>query len=362
LRKCWKCGKTGHYKKDCKSKKVEKPKGSDSTSSTEAKTSSEEGGDVYLEYTSTHVDHDVWLIDSGVSYHMTPHREWFYEYEKYDGGDVFLGDDSTTKTLGRGRVKLLLKDGRIRTLPRVLHMPKLSRSLISISKMDDAGVDTVFGKNTCKMVRGGMMLMRGVQCGTLYKLLGSTYTNGCNSYVVFEKTNKEYKTNIVPEKKTMLWHKILGHIGEQGLQILYGKGMVEGMSNCTMDFDFCEHCIYGKQNRVRFPSGATRPKGILELIHSDVFGPVPVPSLGKSMYYVSFIVDFSRNTWIYFLRKKYEVFDKFKEFKALVENQIEKKIKVLRIDNGGEFCGNEFEEFGKKCGIARQKTTPYTPL
>jgi hypothetical protein len=86
-----------------------------------------------------------------------------------------------------------------------------------------------------------------------------------------------------------------------------------------------------------------------------VFGPVPVPSLGKSMYYVSFINDFSRNTWIYFLRKKSEVFDKFKEFKALVENQTEKKIKVLRTDNGngGEFC--------KKCGIARQKTTPYTP-
>jgi hypothetical protein len=69
-----------------------------------------------------------------------------------------------------------------------------------------------------------------------------------------------------------------------------------------------------------------------------VFGPVPVPSLGKSVYYASFIDDFSRNTWIYFLRKKSEVFDKFKEFKALVENQIEKKIKVLRTDNGGELC------------------------
>jgi hypothetical protein len=136
LRKCWKCGKTGHYKKDCKSKKVEKPKGSDSTSSTEEKTSTKEGGDVYLESTSTHADHDVWLIDSGASYHMTPHREWFSEYEKYDGGDVFLGDDSTLKILGRGRVKLLLKDGRIRTLPRVLHIPKLARSLISVSKME----------------------------------------------------------------------------------------------------------------------------------------------------------------------------------------------------------------------------------
>jgi hypothetical protein len=106
------------------------------------------------------------------------------------------------------------------------------------------------------------------------------------------------------KKKTMMWHQRLWHIGEKGLRTLHGKGMVEGMSNCTLHFDLCEHCIYVKQNRVRFPSGATRARGILELIHSDVFGLVPVPSLGKSLYYVSFIDDFSRNTWIYFLRKK----------------------------------------------------------
>jgi transposase InsO family protein len=92
-----------------------------------------------------------------------------------------------------------------------------------------------------------------------------------------------------------------------------------------------------------------------------VFRPVSVPSLRKFVYYVSFIDDFSRNTWIYFLRKKSKVFDMFKEFKDLVENQIEKIIKVSRTDNGGEFCANEFEEFCKKCGIERKKITSYTP-
>ena len=110
------------------------------------------------------------------------------------------------------------------------------------------------------------------------------------------------------------------------------------MSNFSLDFDFCEHCLYGKQNQVRFPSGATRAEIFLQLVHSDVFGPVSDPSLGKYMYYVSFIDEFSRKTWIYFLRKKSEVFDEFK---------------VLRKNNGKEFCGNEFEEFCKKCGIAR---------
>jgi hypothetical protein len=168
-----------------------------------------------------------------------------YEYEKYDGGDVFLGDDSTARIMGRGRVKLLLKDGRIRILLGVFHIPKLAKSLIFVSKLDDVGVDIVFGKGTCKMVRGAMVLMWGVQCGTLYKLLGRTYTNGYNSYVAPEQTNKQDKANIVPGKKTMLWHQRLGHIGEKGLQTLHGKGMVEGMSNFTLDFDFCEHCIYG---------------------------------------------------------------------------------------------------------------------
>ena len=100
---------------------------------------------------------------------------------------------------------------------------------------------------------------------------------------------------------------------------------------------------------------------ILDLVHNDVFGPVSIPSLCNFVYYVSFIDDFSRNTWTYFLKKKYEFVDKFKEFKALVENHTEKKIKVLRIDNGGEFCNKEFKYLCKKCGIPRRKTIPYTP-
>eukprot|EP00253_Pinus_taeda_P021243 PITA_21243 len=185
----WKCGKEGHFKRDCKSKAPDKGNESTDAPSAEAKTTSDEGGDVYLASSSTHVDHEACLIDSSASFHFTSHREWFCEYEKYDGDDVFLGNDRKAKIIGCGKV----------------------------------------------------------------------------------------------------------------------------------------------------------------------------PSLGKSVYYVSFIDHLSRNTWIYFLKKKSEALDRFKEFKALVENKIEKKIKVLRIDNGGEFCSKEFEEFYKKRGTARQKTTPYTP-
>jgi len=74
---------------------------------------------------------------------------------------------------------------------------------------------------------------------------------------------------VVYSEKIMLWHQRLGNIREKGLQILHGNGMVEVMSNFSLDFDFYEHCLYGKQNRVSFPSGSKRVKGILELLHSD---------------------------------------------------------------------------------------------
>jgi hypothetical protein len=298
---------------------------------------------VYLASSSTHVDHESWLVDSSASFHMTPHREWFCEYERYDGGNVFLGNDSTTRIIGRGRVKLRLIDRRIRTLLGVLHISSLDRNLIYVRKMDNAGVKIIFEKETCRMVQGAMVLLRGVRSGTLYKMQGSTISDGCNSSIVPNIGVEEEKTPIISGEKVMLWHQRLRHIREKGLRLLHGKGMVEGMSKFSLDFDFYEHCLYGKQNQVRFPSGVVRAERILQLVHSDVFGPVSVPSLGKYVYYVSFIDDFSRKTWIYFLRKKYEVFDRFKEFKALVENQTEKIIKVLRIDNGREFCRNEFE-------------------
>ena len=92
---CWNCDKLGHVKRDYKVKKPDKGKSPDVAPSTDMKTSSDEVGDVYLASSSTHSCHDAWLIDSGACFHMTPHREWFCEYESYDGGDVLLGDDSS---------------------------------------------------------------------------------------------------------------------------------------------------------------------------------------------------------------------------------------------------------------------------
>jgi transposase InsO family protein len=85
---------------------------------------------------------------------------------------------------------------------------------------------------------------------------------------------------------------------------------------------------------------------------------MPSSSISGYVYYVSFIDDYSRKTWIYFLKSKDEVFNKFKEFKALIENLYKRKIKILKSDNGGEYTSKEFVNFYKDVGIKRELTTP----
>eukprot|EP00253_Pinus_taeda_P018277 PITA_18277 len=163
---CWKCRKEGHYKMDCKFKSLDKGNGFDDFPSAEAKTTSDEG-----------------------------------DYRK-------------VRILGHGKVKLKLQGGRVRTLPGVLHIPALARNLISESRLDDTSVKIVLKKDTCKMVQEVLVLMRGIQIGTLYKMQGSIVVDGCNSSVVPESGVENL---VVSGEKTMLWYQRLGHIGEKGL-------------------------------------------------------------------------------------------------------------------------------------------------
>jgi transposase InsO family protein len=123
----------------------------------------------------------------------------------------------------------------------------------------------------------------------------------------------------------------------------------------------CKGCAQGKNVKNPFPRTNSRAKGVLDIVHSDVCRQMSTPFLNGYIYYVSFIDDYSCRTWIYFLNSKDEVFSKFKEFKDLVENLIERMIKTLRSDNGGEFTSDDFFDFCKEVGIKRELSTPYNP-
>ena len=103
-------------------------------------------------------------------------------------------------------MKVRFRDGMVKTLPGVLHIPGLARNLISVSKISDAGIQVIFNKESCKMVRGAMVLARGIRTGTLYKLEASTVSDGYNSSIFGEY---RYETNRTPSssiKNKILWH------------------------------------------------------------------------------------------------------------------------------------------------------------
>jgi hypothetical protein len=138
--------------------------------------------------------------------------------------------------------------------------------------------------------------------------------------------------------------------------------MVEGIPELQSTHEgVCKGCALGKNIKKPFPTSNNRSKEILDLIHSDVCGPMPVKSLGGSLYYVIFIDDYSRKTWLCLLKTKDEVFSKFQEFKAEIENLTNKKIKTLRTDNGGEYTSKEFVAFCKSIGIRRELIVPHNP-
>jgi hypothetical protein len=157
-----------------------------------------------------------------------------------------------------------------------------------------------------------------------------------------------------------LWHRRLAHLNYRALPVL--SKMVTGLPEIQIDHNkVCKGCALGKNVKGSFISSDNRSKGILNIIHSDVCGQMTVPSLGNFVYYVLFIDDYSRKTWIYFLKAKDEVFKKFQDFKALVENLSKRKIKFLRFDNGGEYTSRSLKTFLEKQGLRESLQLPTTP-
>jgi hypothetical protein len=145
------------------------------------------------------------------------------------------------------------------------------------------GCISIFTDKTWKVIKGSLVIAKGEKVGTLYLCIGNT-----DSSISLASTGVD----------TTLWHHRLGHMSEKGMQILHKRNLLPDIKQ--IDLDFCEHCVYGKQKRVRFLRvGKEKKNERLELVHTDVWGPTQVSSLGGSHYYVTFIDDATRKTWVY---------------------------------------------------------------
>ena len=166
----------------------------------------------------------------------------------------------------------------------------------------------------------------------------------------------------VKPQHLLLWHHRLGHPSSR---ILYStlKNVFSSLSLSMIDevCSSCEYCISAKMHRFHLNKTPMVTTLILEIVHSDVWGPSPITSLLGFNYYVIFVDDQTCFTWLFLLKHKSEVLSMFKNFKSMVETQHNSKFKILRTNNGSQYTNTEFQSFCFVNGILYQTSCPHTP-
>ena len=172
-------------------------------------------------------------------------------------------------------------------------------------------------------------------------------------------TTSNKRIKLSPTNETFLWHLRLGHINLNRIQRLVRD---VPLSDLEMEsLPVCESCLEGKMTKRPFTSKGLRAKEVLELVHSDVCGPISVQARGGYEYFITFTDDYSRYGYVYLMVRKSEALEKFKEFRNEAEKQLGKNIKTLRSDRGGEYLSNDFRTYLLENGIVSQLSAPGTP-
>ncbi|CAH9096206.1 unnamed protein product [Cuscuta epithymum] len=354
---CYHCGRKGHTIRFCRQLKKEKKKSDYNNQKNHKK---DEGGNGNAEVNSAtdeflicsdldmvNIAHDdsSWVVDNGATCHVTSQRDFYSSYTPGNFGNVRMGNNGLSKIAGIGDICLKFDTGIELVLHNVKHVPDMRLNLISAGLLDDDGYSNNFGNGIWKLTRGSLIVARGKRCSKLY--------------MTHPKIFKDRVNAVVNTDMTDLWHKRLGHMSEKGMSLLLKRNVLPGVHDIHLKK--CSHCLAGKQNRVSFKSHPpSRKECILDLVHSDVCGPMKTRTLGGCSYFVTFIDDHSRKVWVYTLKSKDQVFEVFKQFHASVERQTGKKLKCIRTDNGGEYIG-PFDAYCRDHGIRHQKSPPKTP-
>ena len=160
------------------------------------------------------------------------------------------------------------------------------------------------------------------------------------------------------DSATYLWHRHLCHIGVKRMKKIHVDGLLESLDYESVDA--CEPCLMGKMTKTPFSGTMKRATDLLEIIHTDVCGPMNIEARDRYHYFLIFTDDLSRYEYIYLMKHKSETFENFKEFQSGVKNHRNKKIKFLQSDRGGEYLSYEFGHL-KQCVIVLQLTPPGTP-
>ena len=283
---CFICKKEGHWKRECPQRQNKSQDSNDS-----ANTVSERRQPLVLTV-STLDSKQEWVLDFGCSFHITPQRDVLYNYKDVNGGKVLMANNTQCDVKGIGNIKIRNTDGVEVILTDVRYMPQMSRNLISYGMLEKAGCTYKGGDFKVEFFKDGERVISGNYQDGLYYLKG-TVSRG--------------EVNIGKAEPNMidLWHSRLGHMSVANMNVLVEKGYLKIKE--VEDLKFCESCALGKSHKQSFKKAKHTTEGILDYVHSDLWGSPSTPeSLGGCKYFISFIDDYSKKVWVYFLRTKDE--------------------------------------------------------
>ncbi|RVW73460.1 Retrovirus-related Pol polyprotein from transposon TNT 1-94 [Vitis vinifera] len=272
----------------------------------------------------------------------------FKDLDKTYNSTMKVGNGGYVDVKGRGMVAVKTNSG-IKLISDVLFVLDISQNLLSVAQMLEKQYSLQFKDNQCIIFDpyGEKLLCMKMKS---------------QSFAINWENTAEYAYARVTQSVSDLWHERFGHYNQRSLVDLKKLELVEDMPNVSDEAQICEICQQGKQARLPLKNNqAWRAIEKLQLIHTGVCGPMKTTSLSGNKYSILFIDDYTRMCWVYFIYLKNEVFFVFKQFKALVENQSNLSIKILRSDNGTKYTSNQFVEFSSTASIECQLTTPYTP-
>ena len=354
---CHYCNKKGHIKPDCRKKKQDES----NNKKKEEGTSGSKAANTHVLVPSTasveEVNDDLtaalyaadakpcWMMDSGATHHITPCRTDFKDYSLANG-TIRLGDKSTVDQIGVGTVVFKSPQGYEITLSNVLHVPTVKTRFMSTRALAQKGASITFDDRAFKIIHKGRCIAIGYLADNLYWL--NSADNSLNTHIGSVTTSLH------------TWHQRMGHMSHAALKA-HGPSAVKGMdfSSSTMDTPtVCHGCELGKSTRKPFPGSAKTTSRILEIVHSDLAGPMQTKSIQGSSYIATFVDDHSRHTVVYFLKSKNQFAAALQKFLSWAETQTSDKLRALHSDRGGEYMAANVKDILSQRGIEHHLTMP----
>ncbi|KAJ9539364.1 LOW QUALITY PROTEIN: hypothetical protein OSB04_032097 [Centaurea solstitialis] len=288
-------------------------------------------------------DGHVWYMDSGCSKHMTGRKELLANFKQKYGGNVRFGNKLSAPIMGYGDIL----HHKI-TINIVAYVEGLSHNLLSIGKFCDKKLEVNFWETRCCIrTYDGQELVEG--------RISTPSISGNNDH-----SQKYVSSQKQPSIKNVLWHRRLSHLNYATINQLAKTGLVTGLPSLRFTKEqLCSACEMGKikksSHKLKVEHNTSKP---LQLLHMDLCGPMRVQSINGRKYVLVIVDEFSRYTWVNFLRSKDGASDIIISFIRNVQVRLQLPVQVIRTDNGTEFKNRKLDSFLDSVGITHTFSLP----